>query len=84
MTGLLFREYLRWFDKQMIRPTLLLINNYAAHEAGYEAIKDLPLHYIRVEFLPPNTTSLHQPCDQGIIRNFKAFYHRRRVKFMVE
>jgi len=29
-----------------------------------------------VIFLPANTTSLIQPCDQGIIRTFKAHYRR--------
>jgi hypothetical protein len=62
----------------------LLINNCSAHEAGVEAIKTTPLQWTRVEFLPPNTTSLHQPCGQGIIRNFKAFCRRRWVKSMVE
>jgi hypothetical protein len=28
----------------------------------------------KVEYLPPNTTSLLQPTEQGIISNFKAYY----------
>ncbi|MCK5921305.1 MAG: hypothetical protein KAG66_10215, partial [Methylococcales bacterium] len=32
---------------------------------------------VRVEFLPPNTTSLLQPLDQEVICNFKLFYQRR-------
>jgi hypothetical protein len=39
----------------MIRPTLLLIDNCSAHEAGLEAIETTALRYTRVEFLPPNT-----------------------------
>jgi hypothetical protein len=31
-----------------------------------------------VIFLPANTTSLIQPCDQGIIRAFKAYYRREK------
>jgi transglutaminase-like putative cysteine protease len=29
---------------------------------------------VKVEYLPPNTTSLLQPMEQGIIVNFKAYY----------
>jgi hypothetical protein len=30
--------------------------------------------------MPPNTTSLIQPLDQGIIRNFKVFYRQLVVR----
>ena len=34
------------------------------------------LKNIKVIFLPTNTTSFIQPCNQGIIRAFKAHYLR--------
>ena len=40
-------------------------------------------HFVKVSFLPPNTTSLIQPCDQGIIRAVKAHYRRQVNRKMV-
>jgi uncharacterized protein with gpF-like domain len=37
-----------------------------------------------LSFLPPNITSLIQPCNQGIIRNLKANYSKQVVKQIVE
>lgn len=39
---------------------------------------------VTLKFLPPNTTSLIQPCDQGIIRNLKYHYRNYIVKKIVK
>uniref|UniRef100_A0A3P8TXQ8 DDE-1 domain-containing protein n=1 Tax=Amphiprion percula TaxID=161767 RepID=A0A3P8TXQ8_AMPPE len=36
------------------------------------------------DFLPPNTTSLIQPMDQGIICAFKALYTRNTLQNLIE
>ena len=36
--------------------------------------EDLELTNIRIHFMPPNTTSLIQPCDAGIINSFKCHF----------
>ncbi|XP_064104045.1 tigger transposable element-derived protein 1-like [Macrobrachium nipponense] len=43
------------------------------------------LHYdgVQVEFLPPNTTSLIQPMDQGVIQAFKALYMRSTMEGLI-
>ncbi|GBM00948.1 hypothetical protein AVEN_151400-1 [Araneus ventricosus] len=56
---------------------LLLIDSCKAH------VLNMPLKYINVVFLPANTTSLIQPCDQGIIRALKAYYrHEMRARIL--
>jgi len=57
---------------------LLIMDN-----AGGHAI-DLSYEGVKVEFLPPNTTSLIQPMDQGVIRAFKALYTRHTLQHLVE
>ena len=47
---------------------MLLVDN-----AGFHPV-DLYHEEVQIEFLPPNTTSLLLPMDQGVIRAFKAFY----------
>ena len=53
---------------------LLLLDNAPAHPS--EAILCTPNGKIRTMFLPPNTTSILQPMDQGIINAFKRHYRR--------
>uniref|UniRef100_A0A914XU35 HTH CENPB-type domain-containing protein n=1 Tax=Plectus sambesii TaxID=2011161 RepID=A0A914XU35_9BILA len=41
---------------------------------------DVKLTNIKVVFLPPNTTCLIQPLDQGIIHNLKVFYRQQLLQ----
>jgi hypothetical protein len=57
---------------------LLLIDNAPGHP------KDLYHPNGKVIFLPPNTTSLIQPIDGGIIATFKAYYIRRTFQAILD
>jgi len=58
---------------------VLLADNCTAH-TNHSLLKN-----IKVIFLPANTTSLIQSCDQSIIRAFKAHYRREmRARFIAE
>ena len=76
MTTVIMTEWLTWFDKRMYgRRVLLLLDNFSVHEAAVQTLtENNTLKNIRVEFLPPNCTSVYQPLDQGIIANFKLYY----------
>ncbi|MEE6509355.1 hypothetical protein FKM82_025734 [Ascaphus truei] len=52
---------------------LLLLDNAPGHPVYLDD------HHpnVMVVFMPPNTTSLIQPMDQGVIASFKAYYLRR-------
>lgn len=52
---------------------LLIIDNAPSHP--YSIVNSHP--NIKVVFLPPNTTALIQPMDQGVISTFKSYYLRR-------
>ena len=67
MTSDLFENWLKKFDRKMRledRKILLLLDNAPAHP-------QVKLNNIKLAFLPPNTTSLSQPMDQGIIQTMK-------------
>ena len=57
---------------------ILLFDNAPAHPSGEELVSGDGR--IRVMFLPPNTTSLVQPMDQGIISVMKRRYVRRYLE----
>lgn len=38
---------------------------------------------VTLAFFPPNTTSIVQPLDQGVIRAFKTYYRSRLVKHVI-
>ncbi|UYV80525.1 hypothetical protein LAZ67_19000466 [Cordylochernes scorpioides] len=78
MTGLLFESWVRHIDKKMAgqhRQIILLLDNCGAHPPDMQGFTNT-----RIAFLPPNTTSMLQPCDQGIIRNFKMIYRTRLMR----
>jgi DDE superfamily endonuclease len=67
----IWNDYLKKLDSHMRvqnRHILLLVDNAPTH-ALYE---NTNLTNITIEYLPPNTTSHLQPCDQGIINSFKV------------
>ena len=77
MTAAIFRDWIRKIDGEMgmqQKKIVLLLNNRSAHP------HDIPLDNIRLVFLPANTTSLIQPLDRGIIRNFKSLYRSQLLK----
>lgn len=57
---------------------LLLVDNAPCHP------KNLEHANIKVLFLPPNTTSLLQPLDQGIISTFKSYYIKKSLKLILD
>ncbi len=82
MNTAIMEEWLEWFDRRMEgRQVLLLLDNFSAHEC---ALNSLELKNVRVAFLPPNTTSLCQPCDQGIIYALKGHYRRHFTRWCLE
>ena len=71
MSAKIFTDWLTSMNDQFLqqnRKVLLLLDNAPVH------LNDIALLNIELLFLPKNTTSLLQPCDQGIIRSFKAKY----------
>lgn len=68
--------------KKLQQRALLLIDNAPSHPTNLSDLTTcIP---VEVVFLPPNTTALIQPMDQGVISNFKAYYLRRTLKQMFE
>ena len=76
MTAAIFDEWLRKWDEKLGRrgwKIALFVDNCSAHPHISS------LNFIELIFLPPNTTSEIQPCDQGIIKTFKTYYRKSMV-----
>lgn len=71
ITGTIFNEWIMKWDVELFRlnrKVFLICDNCPAHKMKFE-----PKH-IEIVFLPPNSTSITQPLDKGIIRSFKSKY----------
>ena len=79
MTSKIFSDLLDIINKQFRsqnQNVLLFLDNCTSH-------KNQEYSKIKLCFLPPNTTSLIQPMDQGIIRSFKAKYRKVILQFIL-
>ncbi|XP_037801949.1 tigger transposable element-derived protein 4-like [Penaeus monodon] len=75
MSSEIFEEWVRKVDRKFRvdgRKIALIIDNCPAHPTLSN------LTNVQLVFLPPNTTSILQPMDQGVIRSLKA-YNRGKV-----
>ena len=64
MTAAIFTEWLSGWNDELVasgREVLLFIDNCSAHPSNCN------FSNINLQFLPPNTTSILQPLDMGII-----------------
>jgi hypothetical protein len=66
MTSDIFISEIRQWDNELKIRTIVLMDNSTAHP------KMNNVKNIKLVFLPPNTTSMLQPLDQGIINNLKV------------
>ena len=74
MDSQIFEEWVRKLDQTFPtegRKIALLIDNYHAHPSVSH------LTNVQLVFLPPNTTSVVQSMDQGVIRSLKVYYRGR-------
>ncbi|XP_068225743.1 tigger transposable element-derived protein 1-like [Palaemon carinicauda] len=66
------KKYLE--EKGLPLKCLLVLNNTPAHPSVFIEGIVVDYSFIKVLFLPPNTTSLLPPMDQQVISNFKKLY----------
>nr|XP_022912081.1 tigger transposable element-derived protein 1-like [Onthophagus taurus] len=58
-------------EKELPLKALLILDNAPSHPKDLEKILQENYPFIKVQYLPPNTTSILQPMDQQVIANFK-------------
>ncbi|XP_055585228.1 tigger transposable element-derived protein 1-like [Uranotaenia lowii] len=87
VTQAVFRQ---WFEEMFIPEAQAYLETKGEEFHAFLIVDNVPGHppleypNVKVIFLPPNTTSLIQPLDQGIIANFKKLYIGRTMRFILE
>ena len=76
MTGKLFKDWLHSLDDTLTNRSLLLIDSCGAHgkPSDEDPLTGETWKQLQIERLPPKSTSVTQPLDQGIISVFKRQY----------
>lgn len=81
MTSELFSDWLKKVNADMRaqkRKIIMFVDNCTAHNNMRK------LDYVTLLYLPANTTSKLQPMDQGIINNFKVYYRKEVVQYVLK
>lgn len=65
-------------EKNLSFKVLLLLDNATSHP------KDLQHPNVQILFLPPNTNSLIQPLDQGVINSFNCYFIRKSFEMILD
>ena len=81
MESTLFEEWARDVDvkfQKENRKIALTIDNCTAHPTIADLLN------VKLIFLPPSTTSVSQPMDQGVVKCLKAFYRRQLFNLMIK
>lgn len=87
MTAGLFTE---WFEECFVPEVKIYMEQQCLDFKVLLLIDNAPSHpvlkhpNVQVIFLPPNTTSLIQPLDQGIIATFKLYYIQRAFQHILD
>ena len=82
---IVFRDWLLKLNNKMMRSDrkiLLLVDNAGGHNMNSDTVKNVT--HVRVEYFPPNCTSVLQPADAGIIKSFKNHYSSSLVNFLAK
>jgi hypothetical protein len=77
MTGDLFTKMMTAFDEKSAVKRAMIVDNAGSHTI--EVTQEKLLNTLLIH-LPPNTTALMQPNDQGIIAAFKAQYRKQMLR----
>ena len=78
MNSEIFGEWVRKLDQKFRADDrkIAIIDNCQAHPSISN------LNKVQIVFLPPNTASILQPMDQGVIHSLKAHYRERVVRLL--